>query len=247
MKIDISNKSGLHLTQEKSYRCFWLILFLASLVILSLYLLYQKQIWGFTNDFYDSLAVQDKALTTLQKDLAHLKQQLLGLEHERTIQLASNKSLSRQLLVSEEKLAKVQKKQSLYDDILSVDGFKKGLVIQYFGVNKDKRDETGRRYTYTLVLSHSTRRGTVVNGHYQLLIVGQLKGNKKSFRHTEIAADTTVSHDRFSLKYYQSLEGGIVLPEGFIPKKIKLSLLPLTKEYAKKTKSYQWLPLLNSI
>ena len=88
-------------------------------------------------------------------------------------------------------------------------------------------------------MSHLTRRGTVVNGHYQLLIVGQLKGNKKSFRHTEIAADT-VSHDRFSLKYYQSLEGGIVLPEGFTPKKIKLSL------YAKKTKSYQWLPLLNS-
>lgn len=251
MKIDISHKSNLHVTQtKKTYRCFWLILFSGAIIALCLYLAYQKQIWGFTKDFHAAqvaqLEQQNQSLLVVQKELSQLKQHILSLEHESTIQLASNKALSHKLLLVEDKLAIAQKKQLLYKDILSADGLKKGLVIQYFNIRKHQYDETERRYEYTLVLSHLAVGDTVVKGRYNIVIVGELAGKEKRYSHQDISTNGGVATNHFSLKYYQSLEGDILLPAGFIPKKIELSIVPTSKKYAGKKKNYKWLPLLNS-
>jgi len=247
MKLDIDKDIGMSLSapSEKS-RC--LITLLSVLVVIALlaFGLYQKDYWFLKKDIqHQQIAGNSIELKVLEERFNGLKKQLIAMSRENSIQQATNKALNRKMLEVEEELTATRKNQLLYDDILSADDLHKGLHIRHFDLREKESDEQNKRYHYTVILSQVRGGKKILKGQYVIRITGTEEGKKKSYSHRELAANGVEAERNFSLKYYQSLEGDIAIPQGFVPEKVTLWIIPKNKKYSTKRKAYQWEPLIN--
>ncbi len=247
MKLDINKDIGIQLPapNEKSRYLMTLLsaLLIAGLVIFGLY---KNNYWMFTDDIQGrKIAGSSLELTELQEKFNDLKRELIALSRENSIQQATNKALNREMLEVEEELTAARKNQLLYDDILSADNLSKGLHIRHFDMREKDSNETDDRYHYTVILSQVRGEKKILKGQYVIRITGKEEGKNRSYSHRELAADGVEAERKFSLKYYQSLEGDIILPEGFSPDKVTLWIIPKDKKYSTIRKAYQWKPLVN--
>ncbi len=246
MKLDINKDIGMQLPApgEKS-RCLMTLLSTLLIAGLVVFGLYKNDYWIFTDDIQGrKLSAGSIELAELQEKFNGLKKELIALSRENSIQQATNKALNREMLEVEEELTTARKNQLLYDDILSADNLNKGLHVRHFDIRK-RESGIGRRYHYTVILSQVRGEKKILKGQYVIRITGKEAGKNKSYSHRELAADGVEAERKFSLKYYQSLEGDIVLPEGFSPDKVTLWIIPKDKKYSTKRKAYQWEPLIS--
>ncbi|MEE9351768.1 MAG: DUF6776 family protein [Thiotrichaceae bacterium] len=246
MKLDIDKNIGMSLPapSDKS-RC--LITLLSALLIVGLVGLglYKKNYWVFKHEVKEEkIKVGSVELAELQEKFNTLKKELIALSRENSIQQSTNKALNRKMLEVENELTATRKNQLLYDDILSADDLNKGLHVRHFDMRVKEGLDEGRRYHYTVILSQVRGEKKILKGQYVIRVTGQEAGKTKSYSHRELAADGVEAERKFSLKYYQSLEGDIVLPEAFIPEKVTLWIIPKNKKYSTKRKAYQWEPLI---
>lgn len=260
MKLDIDKDIGMHLpTPGRKSRCFSILLVLLSLFGLTGLGLHQNNYLVFDhkdaaplvqpelqdNHHQEQLKKENQELKKLQTEFNELKKQLVVMNRENAIQQATNKELNKKLLNVEDELSEAKKKQLLYEDILAPDNLKQGLHVRHFGLSKKETHANERRYRYMLVLSQARGGKKIIQGQYIIRLTGKENGKSKNYSHREIAADGIEANRKFSLKYYQSLEGEIMLPEGFEPEKVTLWIMPKSKNYSNQSKNYQWKPLIN--
>ncbi len=247
MKLDIDKNIGMNLpAPSNKSRC--LITLLSMLLVLGLtaFGLYQKNYWLLKSDMQQQRIESDSVeLKVLQEQFNGLKKELIALSRENSIQQSTNKALNRKMLEVEDELTAARKNQLLYHDILSADELNKGLHIRHFDLREKGSEASAKRYHYTLILSQVRGGKKIIKGQYVIRITGTENGKKKSYSHRELAADGIEAEKNFSLKYYQSLEGDLIIPESFNAEKVTLWIIPKNKKYSTKRKAYQWKPLVD--
>ena len=246
MKLDIDKEIGIHLpAPNKKAQCLITLFSVLLLISLLIFGLYKKNYWTFKQDVQEQkLEEGEMKLEGFQEKFNRLKKELIALSRENSIQQATNKALNRKMLKVEDELAAARKNQLLYDDILSADNLYEGLHIRHFDMREKEDSDERKRYQYTVILSQVRGEKKILEGQYVIRLTGKEKGENKSYNHRELAADGLEAERKFSLKYYQSLEGDIILPEGFKPEKVTLWIIPKNKKYSTKRKVYQWEPLI---
>ena len=189
---------------------------------------------------------EQKHLVEMQKEkIKNLEQQLGIVKREREIQKVANEKLNIKLQLAEKKLGEASEELLLYGNILNKKDLKQGLHIQHFGLNLVEVDHNGNklkdknRYHYRVVLSYIRRDESSIEGHFSITITGKQGNRTTTLRHENLVPrDIGKALTRFSLKYYQSLESEIELPDGFKPDKVKLTVNPSTGKTIEK--SYDW-------
>jgi hypothetical protein len=92
-----------------------------------------------------------------------------------------------------------------------------------------------------LVLAQAMRAGTRISGSVELEIEGvqDSKPRKLGLRDL-IAEEPRPRRLDFSFRYFQNLEAELVLPEGFVPARVKVKLRPKGKSSESIEKSFDW-------
>ncbi len=249
MKLDIDKDIGLHLpTPGGRSKCLIGLLSVVLVAALIAFLTYKNGFWMFSKDLKGrQLETKTTELTQYHQEFEKLKKDLIALSQENAIQKATNKALNKKLLLVEDQLTESRKKQLLYDDILSSDDENKGLNIRHFDMRKRVNNKGEDRYHYTAVLSQAKGGKKIIQGQYVIRITGRQNGKEVSYTHRDLAADGIEAERKFSLKYYQSLEGDIVIPKDFHPNKVTLWIIPKNRTLKTQRKSYQWKPLISQI
>ncbi len=247
MKLDIDKDIGMQLPTPKG-RTKCIITIFSVLLMMGLigFFLYQQNYWNFANELQNQRIETKRekettraSLQQLQMKFNDLKKELIVLSRESSIRQATNKELIRKLLRVEDELTATQNKQLLYKDILAADDQSKGLQIRHFSMQK-MGAAADRLYHYTLVLSQAKSRKKILKGRFIIRVQGVEKGKRKTYSHLELAAGGIEAEQNFSLKYYQSLDGDMVLPKGYVPSKASIWIIPSDKELKTQKKSYQW-------
>ncbi len=198
---------------------------------------------------FSSRASEQHLLEKQKSELIRLEGQAKAAQRAQQIQEVANEELRRKLLLLEGDLVEAKQRLLLYEAILTPrEDAPRGLQIQHFGLKVRQLDdeghtlEAGRFYQYHLVLAHLRGGEAVVSGHFDIRLTGKLNGKDKAFALAELTrAREDEQTERFSLKYYLSLEGTLELPEFFIPEKITVILQPDKNSGAEKiTKTYDW-------
>lgn len=98
-----------------------------------------------------------------------------------------------------------------------------------------------RSYSMRLVLAQAMRAGTRISGSVELEIEGvqDSKPRKLGLRDL-IAEEPRPRRLDFSFRYFQNLEAELVLPEGFVPARVKVKLRPKGKSSESIEKSFDW-------
>lgn len=96
-------------------------------------------------------------------------------------------------------------------------------------------------YSMRLVLAQAMRAGSRISGTVELKIEGVQDSKSRTLGLRDlIAAEPRPRRLDFSFRYFQNLEAELVLPEGFAPERVHVTLKPKGKSSKSIEKSFDW-------
>lgn len=168
---------------------------------------------------------QQQKYDALLEETEGLRQQLANLKLNADIDQQANKDIRRQLMQQTIQIAALERDISVYRSMMSSgrNANPQGISIGVFHVGKAQQ---GDAFHYKLVLQKLAAMDDPFQGNLNIKISGvqTLEGEDKprSISLHELSDEFTDEQIPLSFKYFQNIEGDLVLPGGFKPEKIQL-------------------------
>jgi len=106
-----------------------------------------------------------------------------------------------------------------YRNIMAPELAKEGLTIADFELLDSKVPDSSR---FKLVLTQAGKQEQFIKGKVELKLTGVLNGEQKTFAFSELGT-FQAKHFQFQFRYFQNIEGEIVLPQGFTAEQVTIS------------------------
>ncbi|MCG6900192.1 MAG: hypothetical protein LJE75_09350 [Gammaproteobacteria bacterium] len=167
-------------------------------------------------------AVQEKRNRKLAKDNKVLREQLAILERSSQIDRKAAQDVKDDLGQLEMELQAAREEIEFYRGIVAPGDVQSGLRIHRFSLESG----TGvGEYHYDLVLTQLKRNDRYVTGVVDWKVAGLMLGEPGELALAGIT-HPAVKQLKFRFRYFQELAGSITLPEGFVPEKVILEVIP---------------------
>lgn len=167
------------------------------------------------------LAEARRALAAAEVEKASLLQRVA--QHERGEQVArgANQELQQALAARQEEIASLRNDLSFYQRLMEGGAQQPGLSVHSLALRA-----TGdpRAFEYALTLSQNLKRNRQASGKVELLVGGSRGTENASLGLRDLGGSEAALE--FSFKYFQQLNGLIMLPEGFRPATVRLRVQP---------------------
>lgn len=155
------------------------------------------------------------ATTTPQAQAAQ-SQQMATLEMSDRISRQANRELQQTLAEREEEIAGLRADVAFYERLVGATGQRKGLNVHEVEM---RRDSDGS-WRYTATLTQNLNRGAVSKGDLTLSIEGTRDGKLTRLDWGQLLQTPQAPPQRFEFRYFQRLEGSVLLPQGFVPGRV---------------------------
>lgn len=149
--------------------------------------------------------------------------------------------VERTLEQAQDEMLELNEELAFYRGILMPTENSAGLNIADFSVTGIGEE---RAYRFKLVLTQLQANDRLVEGYARILFEGVQNGAQVQLGLKEL---TGGSLDKFKLrfKYFQHHEGEIILPEGFLPSRVLVNVLPSSRGLRKLKKTFDWSDIIN--
>lgn len=179
-------------------------------------------------------------LEFLQEHAVDLQTQVAIHEQSSQINLQSAEAVRDQLMEKEERMLELQDELAFYRSIVSPTSKTAEVAIQRFTL--EPADIEGEyRYQLLLVQRNATQ---TVKGDFTMSISGNLAGRGEQYSLDDLASGDQ-NGTNFSFKYYQSIEGRLLLPVGFNPDAVVIDVTPKRRGHDLVHQKYNWNTLTN--
>ena len=183
---------------------------------------------------YDKLQQQayefDQENSKLREETAVLKQAAVIDKKAYNDVNGTLKDLQNEILELKEQVA-------FYRGIVSPTQTAAGLNITSFKLNK-LGEESG--YHFKLVLTQVKQNNRIIRGKANILIDGLQDGEPKQLNVASLMGKTKLDLS-LRFKYFQTIEGDMVLPEGFVPSNVLVDLKPSGRGQNTIKQSFNWM------
>jgi len=175
-------------------------------------------------------------LYQLGRENTELREKNAVLERTSQIDKESYNATSDNLKNLQNELLELKEQVAFYRGIVAPTEAASGLLIRDL-----KFDSLGSEngFHFKLVLTQVMKNEYLVRGRVEVLIDGLQAGHQKQLTLSQVSggklADLTMS-----FKYFQNIEGDIVLPEGFVPSSVVVDLIPSGKGRTRIKKNFEW-------
>lgn len=149
-----------------------------------------------------------------------LRQQLANLKLGTEVDQRASEELRTQVIALEEEVTSLKENIAFYRGIMSPGDNDSGLAIGSLNVVS-----TGmpRQYRYKLVVQQLATNHQVLSGYVNFNVVGR-RGEETVTLPLQQLTDTVDSENiRLRFRYFQNIEGRLMLPEGFEPERIEVT------------------------
>jgi hypothetical protein len=176
-------------------------------------------------------------ITALEADVTRLEETIVMLETKAEIERVAYKDVEASLVELKAKIQEQQDAIAFYRGIVSpVDG-NAGLRVQDL---KLSRLDQERVWGIRLVLIQAMKHDKKVTGSVDILIAGTENGEAKTYRYSDLTPDDKDATWAFSFRYFQDFDREIVLPDGFEPEELTISVESRTRSIASIEESFDW-------
>jgi hypothetical protein len=169
------------------------------------------------------LAARAARAEALRRDNAALKQQLAVLIRSRQIARIATDALRRSLADRDEEIAGLRTDLALYTRLTGASAQREGLTVQDLRV---RPIHGARAYAVTVTLTQNARRGETSRGHVSLSVEGVRAGKAAQLAWSDLAPPPARAGLPFAFKYFQQVQGMLVLPAGLVPSRVIVSVQP---------------------
>lgn len=162
----------------------------------------------------------DKALGQQKDELEDLRQQVATLRRSDQISRAANTELQVTLAEREEEISGLRADVAFYERLVGATGQRRGLSVH----EATFRPQEGGGWRYIVTLTQNLNRGAISKGEMRFSVEGVKDGKLTSLNWTTLLQKPSAGGQAYSFRYFQQLEGSIMLPAGFTPQRVSVSL-----------------------
>lgn len=187
---------------------------------------------------------------TLQQEQQRLQQQLFNMGQEniklreqyavmqRTSQVdkESYNEINGSLKNLQHEVLELKQEVAFYRGIMSPTEAASGLNITSLSVDNIG---SANGFRFKLILSQLHKNDRIVKGKARIYIDGIMEGQQRQLSLSEVSGGK-LNDLKMRFKYFQNIEGDIVLPQGFVPSSVLVDLIPVGKGRTRIKKSFDW-------
>ena len=151
-----------------------------------------------------------------------LEQQVATLTRSDQISREANRDLQGTLAERDEEIAALRADVAFYERFVGSTAQRRGLTVHQLVLSP----RAGHAWHYTATLTQNLNRGAVSSGRLTLSVEGTRDGRLEQLDWAQLRQDPDAAGVDYSFKYFQQLEGEIVLPAGFEPLRVRVRLVP---------------------
>lgn len=164
--------------------------------------------------------VMHEQLEKLTNDIDSLQQKLAASKRGSEIKQQAYSEVDNSLRDLQAEILELKEEVAFYRSIVAPRESSRGLRIQRFKITPAAQDRT---YRYKLVLTQVIKNSRITRGNIQMLIEGVQDGKQRSIK----LSDASIGKEKklsFKFKYFQSFEGDLIIPKGFVPSRVNIKV-----------------------
>lgn len=222
MTVKGSKEYRYHVVRKRPYANVILAAVVVVVVIASTTLAYFH---GLENGTGELAGIKQKLITSQEKlqvleaseveAKRALQSALLGAEVDKS----SLEDVRKQIAVLKEQIAALEEDNAFYRNLMAPSESKKGLN---FGVIEILETDIDRTYRFKVVMQQLATQHQLLTGTLNFNIVGRQDDAVTVLSISDVSQDIDSGNIKLRFKYFQNIEGSLVLPEGFLPERIEL-------------------------
>lgn len=178
-------------------------------------------LWGAWTAFFATDA-DGRSASTLRARNDRLKQEVSTLRRSDQISREANRDLERTLAERDEEIAGLRADIAFYERFVGATGQRRGLSVH----DLEMRLQSGDVWQFTATLTQNLNRGAANTGRLTLGIEGTRNDRLEKLAWSGLRKLNNAPGLEYSFKYFQQVEGEVMLPEGFKPLRVTVRLVP---------------------
>lgn len=159
-------------------------------------------------------------LQRAQAELASLQQREATLARSDQISRAANQQVQRELAARDDEIADLRANLAFYERLAGATRQPKGLNVH----SAKFTAETGGTWRYQIVLTQNLNRSAVSLGRLRFEVEGVRDGKLATIDWDTLHQRQSAPAQAYSFRYFQQLNGSVMLPPDFTPQRVRVSL-----------------------
>lgn len=179
-------------------------------------------LWGAWTTFFAGADLDDRSVTALRARSEKLSQEVSTLRRSDQISRDANRDLERTLAERDEEIAGLRADIAFYERFVGATGQRRGLSVH----DLEMRLQSGDAWHFVATLTQNVNRGAVNSGRITLALEGTRNDKLERLSWSTLRKQTNAPGLGYSFKYFQQVEGEVMLPAGFKPLRVTVRLVP---------------------
>ena len=183
--------------------------------------------WAASHTAAPRLALADAARTQAERDAKAVQSELNSLRQREStlarsdqISRAANAEVQEALAERDEEIAALRADIAFYERLVGSTSQRKGLTVHV----AEFAPEAGGTWRYQIMLTQTMNRGAISQGQMRFTVEGVREGKLAAVQWDELHQQRSAPAQAYSFRYFQQLDGNVMLPPGFTPQRVKVSL-----------------------
>jgi hypothetical protein len=178
--------------------------------------------WGvWTTWFADDAPTQQNAIA-LSTRSDKLSQEVSTLRRSDQISREANRDLERTLAERDEEIAGLRADIAFYERFVGATGQRRGLSVHAL----EMKLQSGDAWHFVATLTQNLNRGAVNTGQVTLAVEGTRNDRLEKLTWSGLRKQNNAPGVGYSFKYFQQVEGEVMLPKDFKPLRVTVRLVP---------------------
>ncbi len=179
-------------------------------------------VWGVWAVFFSGGDASGQSAAALTARSEKLSQEVSTLRRSDQISRDANRDLERTLAERDEEIAGLRADIAFYESFVGATGQRRGLSVH----DLDMQLQGGDAWHFVATLTQNLNRGAVNTGRVTLSIEGTRNDRLEKLSWSGLRKQSNAPGVPYSFKYFQQVEGEVMLPKGFKPLRVGVRLVP---------------------
>jgi len=172
-------------------------------------------------------------------DIAKLEQQVANLRLASEVDRKANEEVRGQVVDLKTQLVELEQDNTFYRSLMRPNASDQGLVVDAPSVTAILGSID--RYKYNVVIKQIVAQHRLLSGYVEFELLGRQAGALRKLALKDISDSINVEQIKLRFKYFQRIEGEMLLPEGFVPERIQIKVVVQAPKKAVIDKKFGWL------
>jgi len=229
--------------QDRPYQIMVAVILLTIMLSTTVWFLLDESHWAFIKSRV-AMGQETRRLwevnRKLEQENKRLNERIVMLERATQIDNQAAADLHEEMKQFQDEIYKLKEELVFYQGIVTSTGSSEGLRIQSMRVVELPEPHN---YHFKLILTHITKDDIVAEGTMEILLEGEQDGTVRELNIADIALNASLDLS-FKFRNFKRLEGNMVLPAGFKPRRVNVRLQPKDPKLSIVKKVFNWTEML---